>query len=190
MWIFYRVTVVVILLLPWKGEAAVYMLGGPQDVPREGQEFEVKIGIDTEGERINVVDVALPLPPAFQLIGFNRASSAVNLWIQEPAYDEATHTVSFIGGVPGGVAGRVVLLTMRLRSIQDGRFALRPSADSKAYLNDGRGSEASVRAEELLIEVDDGITERLRKAGAWILGILTIIVSGMVTVKLWHKKKV
>src|SRR3989338_5827013 len=65
--------------LAQRAGAAVYMLGGPQDTVRVGQEIEVKIGIDTEGERINVFDANMQLPFAFQFIGFDRASSAVNI---------------------------------------------------------------------------------------------------------------
>ncbi len=181
--------VVCFFALAQRAEAAVYMLGGPQETVRVGQEIEVKIGIDTEGERINVVDAAIQLPPAFQFIGFDRGLSTVNLWIQDPAFDEQIRTATFIGGVPGGATGRIILLSMRLRPIEKGRVVLRPSGDSKAYLNYGLGTEAKVTMQELVLQVDEGEDGAESRLVWLIFGVVGMIFAGIFIRKLWHKKK-
>lgn len=170
--------------------AAVYMMGGPQEAVTVGQEIEVQIGMDAEEERINVVDVALSLPPELQFVGFNRAASVVNLWVQEPAWDKATRTVTLVGGVPGGATGRVVLISMRLVPLEKGSFVLRPSVNSKAYLNDGLGTEAKVQLQEIMLQVEEGRDIVGSRPVWWVLGLLVIIGAGITGRKIWFKKKI
>lgn len=181
---------VAILVFPWTVEAAVYMLGGPQTAVTVGQEFEVKIGIDAEEERINVMEVALEVPSAFKFVGFNRESSAVNIWVQEPEFDQTARTVTFVGGVPGGATGRVVLLGMRFLPLRPGTFSLRPAANSKAYLNDGLGTEAQVSMQEIALEVEGASGFLGRKLLLRIISALGIIGIVIVAVKIWRRKNI
>ena len=97
--------------------------------------------------------------------------------------------ITFVGGVPGGATGRVVLISMRLIPLEKGRFVLRPSASSNAYVNDGLGTEAKVQLQEIAIQVEGQQVEIGHRFVGGLSSTLVIIVVGGVAVTIWHKKK-
>jgi len=70
--------------------------------------FYVPIRIDTHGECINAVDVAIAYDPAaLDMKDVMTGDSILTLWTAPPAIDRERGRVTFAGGIPGGYCGRI-----------------------------------------------------------------------------------
>ena len=181
----FLLTTVWFFLPAQNAQAAVYMLAVPIETARVGEEFEIKIGIDTEADKINVVDLRAVLPQEVEFVRFSKQQSAVSLWVKEPQYDKQMRTVSFIGGVPGGFAGRVVLLGVVVKSKTQGTYTIGIDPTSQAYINDGVGTPALLQFQDATVEVKG--SQRLTSRWAWMA--LAIGLMGIIVWNIWYKKR-
>ena len=166
-----------IFLAPTLVQGATYIIGGVPEHVRVGQEVELKLGIDAEGEKVNVFEVQAVLPEGIAFSRFVKEQSAVNFWVKGPEYNEENRTVSFVGGVPGGLAGTVVLLGVVVKPEKTGTYTIGITDESRAYLNDGLGTPAPLRFQDTTIVVQG--RARLLPWWAWLvigIGILGIII--------------
>ncbi|MDO8505847.1 MAG: hypothetical protein Q7S48_04710 [bacterium] len=181
----YLFVTAVMLLCPLGGEAAVYMLGVPLETAMVGEEFEIKIGIDAQEDKINVVDVRAILPQGVEFVRFIKDQSAISLWVKEPEYDKEARTISFIGGVPGGFAGRVILLGVVVKSKLSGIYTVGVDPASQAYVNDGVGTQALLQFQDATVEIKG--SQRLTSRWAWMA--LAIGLIGIIVWNIWYKKR-
>lgn len=166
-----------IFLVPIVAQGATYIVGGAPTTVTVGQEVELKFGIDTEGEKVNVLEVHAVLPNGITFVRFVQDQSAVNLWVKGPEYNKEDRAVSFVGGVPGGLAGTVVLLGVVVKAEKPGTYTIGITKESQAYLNDGLGTPAPLRFQDTMIAVP-GHVQYLPWWG-WVavgIGILGIII--------------
>lgn len=128
--------------------------------------FYVPIRIDTQGECINAVRVALGYNPTnISIHDVSIANSILTLWTKTPTVEmkdgvEAGRVV-FEGGIPGGYCGRVsgdpgmtnmlaklvvsgVQQPFEENEVKNSQIVVEPS--TKVFLHDGIGSEASTTA--------------------------------------------
>jgi len=131
-------------MFPSNVEAAVLTVSAEKNAVQIGEEVALKIGVGTQGERVNIFNLAFTLPEQLSLVRLNKENSAVNIWIQEPKYDEAARTVSLVGGVPGGLLGSTVLLEVAVKINARGSYALSLAPQSEIYLNDGLGTRGEI----------------------------------------------
>jgi len=121
-----------------------------------GDIFVAEIRLDTQGEYINAVEVNIVYPSdTFTVRDFSKGNSVLTLWAEEPSYGDGA--LSFIGGVPAGyqswdgVLGRIIFRVKAstqqdiaqtiAANIADVKFL----ENSRALLNDGAGTEASLK---------------------------------------------
>lgn len=108
-----------------QGDAGV---GAPLEIALEAQS-------DTA---INAVAVSLTLPESLAFVEVSDGNSVIPLWVDQPAYDEATRTLSFAGILPNGFSGRGRLLTLVVEPVAEGAATLVLSRDSHAYEEEGQ----------------------------------------------------
>ncbi len=142
--------------------ALLYLDPSEADLHR-GDTATVAVRIDTDtDECINTVDVIIKYDAAVRAEDVSRGDSILNIWVEDPVIDEANHTITFAGGIPGGYCGRIAgdpSLTNVLAEIvfRSPGFAVGAGTNpvgtvwideaSQVFLHDGIGTRAELRTE-------------------------------------------
>jgi len=123
------------------GNASLY-LAPSQGTFFVGSTFSVSIYVDTKGAEINAIEVDLKFPPdILQITTPTAGESFISEWLTPPSYSNSGGTISFRGGIPGGIvtsAGLVSTITFRGRASGIAKVEFLDS--SKVLLNDGKGT--------------------------------------------------
>lgn len=130
-----------------------------------GDAIELAVRLDTDEanrECVNAVDVVLNYSDNIAPVDISIGDSIISLWVENPTINTEDKTITFAGGIPNGYCGRVVgdprltntLATVIVRSpgftIGGGgssgatEATVSFSPETTAFLNDGRGSKASL----------------------------------------------
>jgi hypothetical protein len=146
------IVLVTIILMPSYSFAASVFFGTNNQQLTVGQKFEVGVFLNTNGEDVSAIEGKVIFPSdTFAFGGFYTGSSIVTLWVEQP--NNTKGTVSFSGVVPGGVnVAKGYLFSIILTATAPGRTTI-SSVQEKVFLNDGKGSEASITKAPLSIEV-------------------------------------
>lgn len=134
------------LILPIATLAAVFSFNVSDEVIRVGDQFEVTVMMDTEGERVNAVQGTLVFPEhLLEAQSFDDGNSIINFWIEKPG-------INFAGAIPGGYSGKGKLFSVVFYAKSEGVASLNIK-EALALLNDGRGTPAqlSMRTEKINI---------------------------------------
>jgi hypothetical protein len=125
-----------------QAEAANFSITPANGTYAVGSTFDVSVIVDTKGQEINAVQMALSFPAdKLQLVSPSTGSSIISIYTTPPKYDNNTGRVEIIGGIPNGVnvaSGLIAKLTFRVKGV--GQASLRFSGESQILLNDGRGT--------------------------------------------------
>lgn len=109
-----------------------------------GEVFLEKILIDTEGEEINALEVEIEYPKEkLKVENISNGNSILKIWPAEPKAKDGK--INFIGGAPGGYKGKdgiLILVAFQVISREKADLIVKVSDKSRAFLNDGKGSEA------------------------------------------------
>lgn len=111
-----------------------------------GDQFEVRVSIDTQGEDINAIEGKIDFPAdSLQLLDVKTGNSLINFWIEKPdASSLATGQLIFSGMTPNGFNTKSgYLFSMIFQTVRGGNDTLSFS-EVKALKNDGLGTEAGV----------------------------------------------
>ncbi len=127
-----------------------------------GSTFSVSIYVNTKGNEINAIELDLKFPPdILQVTAPTAGASFISEWITPPSYSNSGGTVSFKGGVPGGIvtsAGLISTITFRTKSAGIARIDFLDS--SKVLLNDGKGTPVFAQIQggvyKILIPLPEG----------------------------------
>lgn len=123
---------------PFLASAASIYIKQPVDRIKTGEEFVLKVYIDTASKEINALEGSIKIDGDLQINSIDTKNSIFNLWPEEPKI--SNQEIYFAGGTPGGVFGkdlRVFDIFLTSKSIGQISF----SGDNiKAYLNDGNGT--------------------------------------------------
>jgi len=107
-----------------------------------GQQFQVSVVLNTNGEEINAVEGKIIFPSdLLKLKEIRDANSIVSFWVDKPKL-ESDGQIAFSGIIPGGYQGqRGLLLTLIFVSRKEGQGTIELQ-NAKTLLNDGNGTEA------------------------------------------------
>jgi len=156
-------------------KAATLYLDPPQAVigPNDVIEVKVKIGVGSN-ECVNTVQVGLTFPSdTLELKDFNSGDSLLSLWAPDGKPDQAAMPdinkagkIIFAGGIPGGycgvipgdagesnVLGSLIFTAKKPIAIHQAKIDFSP--ETKAYLNDGSGSEATINTQGAVLTIDE-----------------------------------
>ena len=117
-----------------------------------GDEFLIKIFLDTENEEINAIDLGILYPALLNLQKISRSESGIKLWVNEPNFTK--EAIFLGGGVPGGIKGQHILIATiqaQANAVGDGALGLSPA--SRVLLNDGQGTEAQLTFNNIVFTV-------------------------------------
>ena len=107
-----------------------------------GSNFSLSVILDTKGSEINAIEMDLKFPPdILQVTAPTTGESFIAEWLAPPSYSNIGGTISFKGGIPGGIvtsAGLVSTITFRARS--PGKAKIEFLDSSKVLLHDGKGT--------------------------------------------------
>ncbi len=105
-------------------------------------QFEVHL--NTGADSINAADGAISIPGGLTVTNVSTGGSAFSLWPTEPQVALGNNSISFAGGVPGGISpGQDLLLfTITAHAAKPGVYIVR-SQNIAAYKNDGLGTRVS-----------------------------------------------
>ncbi len=106
-----------------------------------GDQFNVDIKIDSENVGINAAQATLVYPVSIlEITGIDKTSSVFNFWLEEPAFNNTTGKVSFIGGSLSGLDGKtlqVVRVSFRVVGTGEANVSF---ADGAITASDGNGT--------------------------------------------------
>lgn len=145
--LFVLVTILVSTSVPTKTLAARITAAATDTIAVKDTAI-IQVFLDTEGEKINVVDGSVTLTDEhggdFQIKELSVAGSAFSLWPRSPSIDLNSKTISFVGGAPAGLSGSHLLLFKIIASFnQAGAVTVSPS-HLTAYLNDGNATSRTI----------------------------------------------
>ncbi len=135
-----------------------------------GDTVTLGVRIDTdENECINVVNGVIKYSPDIRAVDVSIGDSILNVWLEDPVINEEAHTITFVGGLPGGYCGRIagdpsltnilVELVFRSPGLSIGANDKNPQvwvdASSEVLLHDGLGTKAQLRTEGITLTLLD-----------------------------------
>lgn len=118
-----------------------------------GDDFLVKVTLNTEGQSINAVEGKVAFPgDSLEVKEISDGNSALNFWVEKP-HVTAAGTISFAGVIPGGISsGKAHLFSIIFHAKNTGGGAI-SLGDLKILLNDGNGTAASAKQASLQLSV-------------------------------------
>jgi hypothetical protein len=121
--------------------AVLYSQAANQDV-YEGQTFVVDWYLDTENQSINAINLGLNFSKDnLEVVEAGSGNSLINLWIQNPAFDNQKGSISLTGGVTNGIkSDKVPVFRTVFRAKQTGSAFINLDPSSQILLNDGTGA--------------------------------------------------
>jgi len=131
----------ILFFFPFISKASTLSIYPATGVYQTGSTFNVQIGVDTQGKKVNAADGTLKFnPQELQVVSANRASSIFSLWTSEPTFSNSAGTVVFSGGSPTGYTGsfgNVMTVTFRVVASGTARVSL---ANGSVLAADGMGT--------------------------------------------------
>lgn len=121
-----------------------------------GDNVIFNVRLNSEGKEINAMDGMVALqytPSSITVSDISIAGSAFSLWPRRPSLSADKSMISFVGGVPKGLAsGDALVFKIILNLNQAGDIVLKPTGIN-VYVNDGKGTLDPVTFKDLKITV-------------------------------------
>ena len=118
------------------------------------QETEVVVGLDTENQTINTVELGLNFSPDdFLIKNVSNGNSIISFWIEEPKFSNEKGEINFAGIIPGGYFGRggdLIKVDLVAKKTGTAIFNIK---SAKVLLNDGQGTETKLSVSNLKLNV-------------------------------------
>jgi hypothetical protein len=135
----------------------------------KGDTISVAVRLDTdEGECINAVDAIISYSEGVEAVDVSRGRSILSIWVEDPAIHRDERRITLAGGIPNGYCGRIpgdpsltnVIADLVFRapgftvgSSDNVQSLIRFEGGTRAFLNDGAGTEAPLRLLDGSIDV-------------------------------------
>jgi len=133
------ISILALFLLPYVSSASSLSLSPSSGTFSVGSTFDVVVLLDTKGKSINAMQVSLSFPAdKLQVASPSTGKSIIDVWTVPPKYNNSAGTISFEGGIPGGIitsSGVITNITFRVRSTGEGIVKFKD--ESRVFLDDG-----------------------------------------------------
>ncbi len=129
------------LILPQLVFAANIFIGAKTNEVRVGEQFELKLFVNTQEESVNAFEGKITFPSNLVNVKeIQDGNSIVNFWIDKPKTQNGA--ITFSGITPGGFQGDNGLLFSAVFEAKSEGIANFEINDAKVLRNDGTGSQA------------------------------------------------
>lgn len=122
-----------------------------------GDTFIITAKIDTQNSTINTVEgdiVLSTLGAPFVINDFTLSNSAFTLWPRTPSLSKDGTTISFVGGVPGGLrADNATLFSIVVETSHEGDITITPK-NIAVFANNGSGTRTPLVTSATTIHID------------------------------------
>lgn len=153
---FYRFILVALILFPTIIFSANIEIETKSNVIHVGDTVVIDVVMDTEKTTLNLVEGSINIggsPSVVEVLEVSLSGSSLTLWPGKPSVTADGSTISFVGGTPNGFnSSKSVLFKVVLVARSAGKVVLSP-AKIKAYINDGKGTIATVRLNSTEIDI-------------------------------------
>jgi|SRR3989344_4614063 len=150
---YFLATLFSFILLPSAAFAAELYFGTHAQEIGLNQYVEVGVFLNTEGESINAFEGSVSFPSSLLAPKeIWNGNSIVSLWIEEP-FLEREGVIRFSGVIPGGYEGSKGYLFSVIFQAQEEGKAVLDVRNARTLLNDGEGSESSLRTSPLELTI-------------------------------------
>lgn len=141
--LFILILFILIFPISAKGEGASLYFTPSSGSFLTGSTFSVSVFLNTGSEKINVVWAEIEFPAdILQVTSPTAGTSFITDWIVPPNYSNEKGSISFRGGVPGGISTSAGLVsTITFRTIASGISRIKFLKESKVLLHDGKGTD-------------------------------------------------
>jgi hypothetical protein len=163
----------------------------PNTDPRDNATI-VGVYLDSNDKNINVVDGSISIKAndvGKLYVNPDTTDSVLTLWPTPPQFIESEGILRFVGGVPNGFKGKVLILKMRLSSRVAGVANISWS-DGSGYVNDGKGTLENISAESLSVNIKStGDNSTKFYTQKWFIGAIIFLIFVFVLFVIYGKKK-
>ncbi|MCH7828251.1 hypothetical protein IH982_00035 [Patescibacteria group bacterium] len=133
-----------ILAVPAPASAAEIFFGTHSEEVGLGQQFEVGVLLNTQGQDVNAVGGTILFPAdALELKAIYEGSSITSFWVQKPALRQQGEVV-FSGVMPGGIEDSKGFLFSLVFLAKGETSVTFKTTEERILLNDGQGSAALI----------------------------------------------
>lgn len=143
-------------LWPNSAAAATAYLRADAATVGAGDTIILDVRLGTEGASLNVVEGELRVqaaPGALEMRDLSVAGADLSLWPRKPSWDVNQQTITFTGGMPGGLRQpEALLFRIVLLAKNPGQITVTPTKLT-AFTNDGRGTAVPVTGQPLTFNV-------------------------------------
>lgn len=144
-----------IVITPFFCSATIIYLSPVQKSVNEGDTFVVDVKVNSKKESINVVDgsVVLDNNSSLEVREISLAGSSFSVWPKEPVLSSDKKTISFVGGVPGGMnSDNAIIFKIILEAKNIGKTTVSPE-NMLAYINDGKATKSKISTKNAEFDV-------------------------------------
>lgn len=146
------------LLLAPNALAAEFSINTESKDIKAGDQFEVKLILNSEDQSINAMEGVVVFPQSLvDLKEIKSGNSIISFWSQSP--QAAGAQIKFSGLIPGGYAGRAGLIFSLVFQAKSENVGVVELTKAVALVNDGKGTEATVKTSNLKLTVKGQATE-------------------------------
>ncbi len=146
----------VFLLTPVFVFGAVMSISTNSKTISVGDTIIARVIIDTEGKIINSSEGEISLDSLsdiYEVKDLSVAGSDFTLWLRAPVLSTDKKTISFTGGVPGGLSSRnLKVFSIILEAKKSGEVVLTPQNIS-VFLNDGKGTTVATKSQNITLSI-------------------------------------
>jgi hypothetical protein len=143
-------------LAPRQADAALLYTGAANQVVYLGESFVVEWYLDTQGQDVNSMSLVLNYAKdKLEVLEASAGSSALDLWIKPPEFDNGQGAIRLIGGVSGGVDdAKLPIFRATFKPLVAGDAKLSLGTESEVLVADGLGSSAGVIFNEVNFRIN------------------------------------
>ena len=152
--LYFAIFVFVFFNLPSEVFAARLFLETTSKVVGVGQELEVTLYLDSEGETINALEGKVHIPSFMSVEEIRDGNSFISFWSERPQVD-SNNIIVFSGVIPGGWQGTRGFLFSFIGEIKKSGSDVVTLSNVLVLLHDGEGTAAATTLESLTLSVDE-----------------------------------